>query len=110
MRSHSPKESNRLLKNGRLRRLSFPVSSTGQSCCSVPVGNGLKPFPTKDCLLARSPALRGEGRAIFEQPEKDDFPDMQLAPFIFFPELFEDLWNEEGKDKEAYGEENLEGK
>jgi hypothetical protein len=25
----------------------------GQACCSVPVGNGLKPFPTKDCLHER---------------------------------------------------------
>jgi len=25
------------------------------------------------------------------------------------PEVFDDLWNEEGEDEEAYGEENLEG-
>jgi hypothetical protein len=35
---------------------SFPVSSTGQACCGVPVvpvGNGLKPFPTRHCLPDR---------------------------------------------------------
>jgi hypothetical protein len=47
--------------------------------------------------------------AIFEQPEKDDFPSILLVLRIFFSEFFNDLWNKEGKDKEACREENLEG-
>jgi len=49
------------------------------------VGNGLKPFPTKDCLPERqvkgsrapSPALAG---GIFEQSEKNDFFSKLLNP------------------------------
>jgi len=34
---------------------------------------------SQDCLLARSPALRDEGRGIFDQPEKNEFFN---RPFI----------------------------
>jgi hypothetical protein len=83
--------------------LIFPLSGTGRFVAAYAVGNGLKPFPTKDCLPewqvkgsqgsrkrdfgdstciclpARSHALRGEGRALFEQPGKDDFFSSQLG-------------------------------
>jgi hypothetical protein len=78
---------NRLLKNARLQRCPPPSPCQARSrlIAAHAVGNGLKPFPTKDfgrprkrdfedstciCLPARSPALRDEGRGIFEHPEK----------------------------------------
>ena len=38
-----------------------------------PPASGISQSSTCICLPARSPALRGEGRALFEQPGKDDF-------------------------------------
>ena len=35
--------------------------------------NGIFQDSTSICLLARSPALRGEGRGILDQPDKNEF-------------------------------------
>ena len=39
-----------------------------------------------------------------------NFPPPILFELIFFPQNLEELWDEKGKDKEAYRKENLEGK
>jgi len=80
-------DSSRLLKNAHLLRFPHPSSSQarGRLTAAYVVGNGFKPFPTKDfgsprkrdfedstciCLPAQSPALRDEGRGLFERPEE----------------------------------------
>jgi hypothetical protein len=93
MLSHSPKGFSKLLKNAHLRRYPHPSS--------------LRRTAKYASFLTISGALH---LAVFEQPEKDAFPSVQLAPLVFFSELFDDLWNEKGKDEEAYREENLERK
>jgi hypothetical protein len=92
----------RLLKNAHLRRSPHPSprQTRGRLVVADAVGTGLKPFSTKDfgsprkrdfedstciCLPARSPALRGEGRGIFDQPEKKSFSTWFLGDLIQRP-------------------------
>jgi hypothetical protein len=56
------------------------------------------------------PCLCGSDKLVIIRGVQKGFRRSTLAGLLFFPKNFDDLWNEEGKDKEAYREENLEGK
>ena len=84
----------RLLKNTHLRRSPHPSSLqrtfkyASLLRTSGAPANGISQGSTCICLPARSPASRGEGRGIFDQPEKNESPRLFTPNSLPSPKRF----------------------